>query len=335
MNNEMKETRIANFFCDGFSISGEKITVYEYDSNRYHFDCPHCPSILSANEKTRQFQLKAQERTRAKKAYLQSLGIEVVTMHECQFKRNIKPHIKHIIDRYMPSTYVQGKRFTSESAIIKAIKSGQLFGSLYCDIEVPETWDTAGNSFSHALPPSEYFSEMSPIFCVSDVEAKDFGEHMTEFCLQSNFMPKKRRLLVGGLRAERLMLSTSLVKWYLAHGLKITKIYRFVQFTPRSCFKSFAEKATNMRRLGDTCPDKKILAEKYKLQINSLFGSFLRNKEKERQLKFIQGSHKLRLKANEPNFVRCEPLMDDYYEVEMVKKRLLLDNPPKTPKPRV
>ena len=82
-----------------------------------------------------------------------------------------------------------------------------------------------------------------------------------------------------------------------------------------------------MRRLGDSCPDKKILAEKYKLQINSLFGSFLRNKEKERQLKFVQGSHKLRLKANDPNFVRCEPLSNDYFEVEMVKKRLVLDNP--------
>ena len=135
--------------------------------------------------------MRAQERTRAKKAYLQSLGIEVVTMHECQFKRNIKPKIKHIIDRYLPSTFVQGKRFASDSAIIKAIMGDKLFGSLYCDIEVPDEWDTKKDSFRHELSPKEYFSEMSPIFCVSDVEAKDFGAHMTEFCQQSKFFPKK------------------------------------------------------------------------------------------------------------------------------------------------
>lgn len=329
MNNEMKEVRIANLFCDGFSMKDGKITVYEYDSNYYHFCCPYCPTVLSENKKTREFQLRARERTLNKKAYLESLGIEVITMHECEFKRHIKPNIQHIIDRYFPETFKAGKRFSSENAIIKAIENETLFGAIYCDIEVPATWDEqSGHSgFWHSLTPQEYFAEMSPIFCVSDIYPDDFGVHMTQFCNDANFKPNKRRLLVGGLKANRIMLSTSLVKWYLAHGLKISKIYRVVQFTPRKCFASFVEKGTAMRRLGDSCPDKKILAEKYKLQINSLFGSFLRNKEKERQFSFVNSSHQLRLKANNPKFVQSRPLSDSHFEVEMIKNRLVLDNP--------
>ena len=329
MNNQMKEVRIANLFCDGFSMSNGHLTVYEYDSNRFHFNCPHCPTILSENEKTREFQLRARSRTISKRAYLESLGIRVVTMHECYFKKNIKPNIRHIIDRYMPENFKPGKRFSSESAILKAVQNHKLFGAIYCDIEVPEKWSEQSgcNSFSHDLSPAEYFSEMSPIFCVSDIEAKDFGEHMTQFCNEANFKPTKRRLLIGGMKAEKILLSTSLLKWYLEHGMKISKIYRVVQFTPRKCFASFVEKGTAMRRLGDSCPDKKILAEKYKLQINSLFGSFLRNKEKERSLVFVNSSHKLRLKANDPSFVRATELSPGNFEVEHVKKHMCLNNP--------
>lgn len=167
MNNEMKEVRIANLYCDGFSIdSNNKITVYEYDSNRYHFCCPHCPTILSENEKTRNFQLRAKNRTISKKEYLQSLGITVVTMHECFFKKHIKPSIQHIIDRYLPETFRQGKKFSSESAIIKAIEKDKLFGALYCDVEVPDTWEEqSGHSkFSHQLSPKEYFEERAQFF---------------------------------------------------------------------------------------------------------------------------------------------------------------------------
>ena len=329
MNNEMKEVRIANLFCDGFSMSNGHLTVYEYDSNRFHFNCPHCKTVLSENKKTRDFQLRARDRTISKKAYLESLGIEVVTMHECFFKKNIKPNIQHIIDRYMPANFKPGKRFASEKSILRAIQNDKLFGAIYCDVEVPEKWEqqSGGNSFSHKLSPAEYFSEMSPIFCVSDIHAKDFGEHMTQFCTEANFKPTKRRLLIGGMKAEKILLSTSLLKWYLEHGMKISKIYRVVQFTPRKCFASFVEKGTAMRRLGDSCPDKKILAEKYKLQINSLFGSFLRNKEKERSLVFVNSSHKLRLKANNPNFVRATELSPGHFEVELVKKHMCLNNP--------
>ena len=90
LNSEMREIRVRNFFCDGFSMCGEQVTVYEYDSCYYHFDCPHCGTrsqpFSSTSASKRGFQERARSRTRLKRRYLESLGISVVTMHECQFK---------------------------------------------------------------------------------------------------------------------------------------------------------------------------------------------------------------------------------------------------------
>ena len=43
---------------------------------------------------------------------------------------------------------------------------------------------------------------------------------------------------------------TPLVKWYLEHGLVITKIYQVVEFKPLSCFNRFAQQVTDDRRAG-------------------------------------------------------------------------------------
>ena len=356
LNNKMRETKIKNFYCDGFSVSGEQITVYEYDSCYYHFDCPHCnsppPPAASqmaatplAGDRLQQtfqqqqqqqkqqqlndFQLRARQRTRDKRNYLESLGIRVITMHECQFKKFIRPKIQHIVDRYMPPNFRPGRRFNSERALLKAVRDGRLFGAVYCDLQVPEKWSTEPQAFRHAtMTPHEYFEEMSPIFCVSDVNFENFGEHMKDFCREAGLSSTlTRRLLVGGMRAERLLVSTSLLCWYMKHGIEVTAVHRAIQFTPRRCFSRFVEKGTQMRRVGDANPDKKMLSEKYKLFVNSLFGSFLRNKERERSLFYVRGARNLRMKANDPSFVQCRRLDHDYHEVEMLKKRIRLDNP--------
>ena len=336
LNNKMREIKVKNFYCDGFSVSGDQITVYEFDSCYYHFDCPHCSLPFSGRDSTRAFQVAARKRTRRKRRYLETLGIRVVTMHECQFKKLIRPNIQHIVDRYMPPAFKPNKRFAGGTkSILRAVERDELFGAIYCDLRVPKTWAdssssrSTGASFSHpTLTPHEYFEEMSPIFCVTDLGFDDFGCHMQDFCREAGMSDTmQRRLLVGGMSAERLLVSTSLLRWYLKHGIEVTAVHRVVQFTPRRCFQSFVEKATGMRRLGDNDPDKKMLSEKYKLFVNSLFGSFLRNKERERSLIYVRGSRSLRTKANDPCFVQCRKLDDDYYEVEMLKRRIRLDNP--------
>ena len=66
------------------------------------------------------------------------------------------------------------------------------------------------------------------------------------------------------------MLATPLLKWYLEHGLKVTKVHQVVEFTPKPCFKPFGDAVSDARRAGDA--SKAIIADTMKLV--SFFLSF-------------------------------------------------------------
>ena len=49
---------------------------------------------------------------------------------------------------------------------------------------------------------------------------------------EHNIMAKPRRSLVGSMKGEKILLATTLLKWYLEHGLEVTKVHQVVEFTP-------------------------------------------------------------------------------------------------------
>jgi hypothetical protein len=74
---------------------------------------------------------------------------------------------------------------------------------------------------------------MSPIFknIAIDSSKKDvIGEHMFNYC-QSNKIPlHKSKKLIGSMFGEKILLYTPLLKWYLEHGLIITKFYEAIEY---------------------------------------------------------------------------------------------------------
>ena len=63
-----------------------------------------------------------------------------------------------------------------------------------------------------------------------------------------------RRSLIGSLKGEKILLATPLLKWYLEHGLKVTKVHQVVEFTPEPCFKPFGDAVSDARRASDADP---------------------------------------------------------------------------------
>ena len=97
----------------------------------------------------------------------------------------------------------------------------------------------------------EHFSEMSPLFCTCAVLFEVIGEKMQAH-VEKYYMDKiPRKLLVGGMKAKKLLLLTCLLKWYLDHSLHVTKIYQMIEFSPQSCFREFRESVSDARRKGD------------------------------------------------------------------------------------
>ena len=92
LNNENKEVRIGPYPVDGFCEATN--TVYEFQGCYFHGDV--CELTQHCNEKWKERQPKLQERTKQKIEYLKNLGYNVIEMKECDYKKDIEPHIDDI-----------------------------------------------------------------------------------------------------------------------------------------------------------------------------------------------------------------------------------------------
>jgi hypothetical protein len=133
--------------------------------------------------------------------------------------------------------------------------------------QVPQEW---AQGYEKLLKPEDYFSEMSPIFCTTDVPHDVIGDHMQAYATSRGMKQGTRRLLIGGMSAKKILLATPLLKWYLANGITIDYIYQAVEYQPKTCFKQFQEDISTARREGDADKSKSILADSSKLAGNSL-----------------------------------------------------------------
>ena len=215
----------------------------------------------------------------------------------------------------------------TEDTILDGVVNGTLFGMVEVDIQVPEQWPTC---YQHTtLSPYDYFKEMSPLFCTTDIPVDDIGEHMQAHIRKYQLSDKPRRLLVGGMKARQILLATPLLKWYLDHGLKVMKIYQVVEYQQHRCFSDFVEEISDARRQGDADPNTTIIADTKKVIGNSGYGSLIMDKTKHRQIQYVQGENETCLKINQPHFRKLDCLdpEEQFYEVEMAKRKIKLDLP--------
>ena len=268
-------------------------------------------------------------KTRAQKTeettkFLEAQGYRVVEMKECHFRNQMRfdPRLKAFVEARKPQT---PQREMTENEIKAAVLDGTLFGMVEVDIKVPEEWPT---HFQHPnMTPYEYFAEMSPIFCTTEVPHDIIGEHMQEYVKKFDLSTKPRRLLVGGMRAQKILLATPLLKWYLEHGLEVTKIYQTVEYKPNRCFQEFVKDVSNARRAGDADPSKAIIADTRKLEGNSAFGSIIMDQHKFQDTVYVKGDGPAMLEANLPQFKKLTELNEEFYEIEKAKTTLRLNLP--------
>ena len=117
-----------------------------------------------------------------------------------------------------------------------------------------------------------YFQEMTPIFKNTTVKKTDIGDFMTKFLDDSGRSFNDTRYLIGSMFAEKILIITPLLVWYLEHGLEVTRVYQLIEFNPARCFKDFADSVSDDRRAGDEDPNLKTIADTSKLIGNSFYG---------------------------------------------------------------
>ena len=145
---------------------------------------------------------------------------------------------------------------------------------------------------------------------------------MEKFAVDNNLLSKPQKMLIRSYFADKILLITPLLKWYINHGLEVTKIYEVVQYLPVKCFENFGLQVSEARRSGDSDPNKAVLAQTFKLWRNSSNGKTICNKEKHRNIRHCNGEAVSEL-INDPLFHKLNTISEELYEIEHFKKKIV------------
>ena len=188
------------------------------------------------------------------------------------------------------------------------------FGFAEVDIEVPEE-----------LWPE--FEEFPPLFINRGVPDSAVPQHMHDYLQQSGRkrFPEQSKLL-GVMSAKKILLYAPLLAWYLNHGLKLTAVYRTIDYEPREIFSWFVNELANNRRKGDADKDKALLAEVFKLLGNSAYGKFIEAVERHTNTIYTCDEEEVDKSLRSARFKTLEEI-GPAYKVELRKSKINIDRP--------
>ena len=292
-----REKRIGKLPVDGWCA--ETRTAYQFHGCFWH-GCPKCHTDPEeTNPKNNKTMAELLANTKAHTAYLRR-HVKVVEMWECGWKRERDPPPRQ-------------KWNMTQQQIITAVVDGTLFGMVECDVRVPSELRA-------------HFAEMQPIFKNTTVTRDDIGSFMRQYAEEHDIMSTPRRMLVGSYHGEKILLATPLLRWYLAHGLVVDRVYQIIEYEPKPCFRRFSESVSAARRAGDADPDKAIIADTMKLLGNSAYGKTVTNVDRHRNVKYCTevGASAC---VNNKRFRQLDVVTDDAYEITSNKARVTYDLP--------
>ena len=188
------------------------------------------------------------------------------------------------------------------------------FGFAEVDIEVPEE-----------LWPE--FEEFPPLFINCGVPDSAVPQHMHDYLQQSGrkrFSEQKK--LLGVMAAKKILLYAPLLAWYLNQGLKLTAVYRTIDYEPREIFSWFVNEVANNRRKGDAEKDKALLAEVFKLLGNSAYGKFIEAVERHTNTIYTCDEEEIDKSLRSARFKTLEEI-GPAYKVELRKIKINIDRP--------
>ena len=291
-----REKRVGKLLVDGWCAKTR--TAYQFHGCYFH-GCPKCYDHEETNTLNGKTMGTLLADTKKHTTYLRR-HVKVVEMWECQWKRESKA---------LP----RPKWNMTQSEILADVVNGTLFGMVECDVHVPPDL-------------RKHFSEMQPIFKNVTVSRDDIGPYMRQYAEENDIMSAPRRMLVGSFHGIKLLLATPLLRWYLAHGLVVDRVYQVVSYEPKPCFQNFGDSVSAARRAGDADPDKSIIADTMKLLGNSAYGKTVTNVDRHRKVTYCTEVGTSLLVGNK-RFRQLDVVAEDAYEVTSNKARVTYDLP--------
>ena len=149
----------------------------------------------------------------------------------------------------------------------------------------------------------------------------DIGDLMKTYAEEEGIMSQPRKMLISSFTLQNGTLITPLLLFYLQLGLVVTKIHRFVEYTPRKCFNSFVQAAVDARRKSDENPNSSVVAETMKLLDNSSYGYRIMDRSWHTVTKYLS-DEKTHSAFNSKLFKRLDHMNNSLYEFELAKAEI-------------
>ena len=223
------EVRLTEYSLPVDRYCEEEKLEFQFDSCLFH-SCSVCTTNCNPDEslqETNSFNNLKHEDIRKKteentKIYY---WMQVIKLGECTWKKmKTNPHIVSFLKNLKTVT---PKRQLSFQKILEGIEDESLFGLAIVDIHTPEE-----------LKPE--FDDFPLIVQNTLVSPEDIGEYMGNTAKEHGFLKKPKRALISSHFGVEVLVSTTVAKYYLEKGLKITRMYEFIQFYPEKCFEKLA-----------------------------------------------------------------------------------------------
>ncbi len=227
--NSGKECRIGPYPVDGYHAPTD--TVYQFSGCYYHGHS--CQMKMPEKERKERY-----DRARKISRYLATKVACAEEVWECEFLAEIRANrdLGDFVWARQPEFYRHNRYKTvSPDMLLEGIRQDTLYGFAEVDIHVPPDLES-------------YFEEMCPLFGTTPIPFDEIGDTMQDLARQRGLSEKPRPLLIAGLRAERILLATPLLRWYMRNGLQITRMYEVVECRRERPFHEFIWELADVRR---------------------------------------------------------------------------------------
>jgi hypothetical protein len=113
------------------------------------------------------------------------------------------------------------------------------------------------------------------------------------------------------------------LKFYIEHGMILTKVHRVLAFDQEPWMKSYIDKNTESRKLAKDDFEKDL----YKLLNNAVFGKTMENMRARVDVKLVTNEHRLKKLVARPTYQFHEIINEELVMVNMGRKTLCLNKP--------
>ena len=144
---------------------------------------------------------------------------------------------------------------------------------------------------------------------------------MKNYAEEERSLSQTRKMLTSSFTLQKGTLNTPLFLFNLQLGLVVTKVHRFVEYTPKKCFNSFVQAAVEARRKGDENPNWSVVAEKMKFLANSSYGYQIMDQSQHPVTKYLT-DEKTHAANNSKLFKKLDYVNNSLYEVEFAKAQI-------------